>query len=296
MAHEEPNDAVDALTLAVTDTPVPEGARDDERFMAEHAAAVADVALLREQLRIVGDALARRTEAARPPVSAATPDVGPPAPKPHRRPGPAPAPPPAPEPGPPSRTASAGLPPAVPFRPPGAARRRAVLALAAVLGAVLLGGAVWLGVDSGGDTINGADTAKSEPSATDDRAGGPADEGHGGQEDSDAGDAKQSPEGYVACARLIVEGTVRSVEPLPGGTQDRVTLDVSRHYKPAEGKPRITFPMDVDVDPRLRAGDRALIGITEGRATPDIWSTGTRLAADRRWIEKALPGARGREC
>ncbi|MEL3950291.1 hypothetical protein AABC07_31950, partial [Streptomyces sp. LNU-CPARS28] len=59
VTHEESDDAVDALALAVTDTPVPDALRADERFMAEHAAAVADVEALRAQLRIVGDTLAR---------------------------------------------------------------------------------------------------------------------------------------------------------------------------------------------------------------------------------------------
>ena len=68
--------------------------------------------------------------------------------------------------------------------------------------------------------------------------------------------------------------------------------------KPAEGKQRITFMMsvDTDVEPRPRAGDRALIGITEGEDTPDLWATGKGIATDRAWIEKALPGARGAEC
>ena len=37
-----------------------------------------------------------------------------------------------------------------------------------------------------------------------------------------------SAPGYVACARLIVEGTVADVEPVPGAAQDRVVLAVDR--------------------------------------------------------------------
>ncbi|QIB45798.1 hypothetical protein [Streptomyces aureoverticillatus] len=286
VAHEEPYDAVDALTLAVTDTPVPEGAHADERFMAEHAAAVADVALLREQLRIVGDALARRTEGMGPQATP-TPDVGPPAPKPQRKPGAKPA----PRPGPPSRHASAGLPAAVPYRRPAAARRRAVLVLAAVLGVGMLGGVVWLGVESGSDTGGDADSAKGAPSLTDDQ-----ESAENGKEPGDTAHDSRSPEATVACMRLVVEGTVRSVEPQPGGTRDRITLDVSRRYKPAKGPERITFPMNADVDPRLRTGDRVLLGFDKGEATPDLWSTGKQLARDREWIEKALPGSRGLKC
>lgn len=60
-------EGVDALLAAITDEALPEGAGDDPEFMAEHRSAVADVALLREQLAVIGDALADRAEEARPP-------------------------------------------------------------------------------------------------------------------------------------------------------------------------------------------------------------------------------------
>lgn len=305
VAHEDSDDAVDALTLAVTDAPVPEGLRADERFLAEHAAAVADVALLRDQLRIVGDTLARRTEGEALARTEGVPGAGAQgrtrtAP----RPAPAPALPPAAPALPPA------LPPAVPFPRPGAARRRAVLALAAVLGAGLLGGVVWLGASSGtgdGDMAGGDGAKASVPGGGDARehasqdpnapdASKPPNASKDDEDGSDGAADGRSPEAYVACARLVVEGTVHRVESLPGGTRDRITLDVSRYYKPAKGEARITFVMNADVDPRLRAGDRALIGITKGESTPDLWTTGKRLATDRKWIEKALPGSRGMTC
>ncbi|MEU6368368.1 hypothetical protein ABZ876_22130 [Streptomyces sp. NPDC046931] len=51
-------DGVDALMAAVTGEPLPDAARSDAEFMVEHRAALADVALLREQLSVLGDALA----------------------------------------------------------------------------------------------------------------------------------------------------------------------------------------------------------------------------------------------
>ncbi|QCX76632.1 hypothetical protein C9F11_14815 [Streptomyces sp. YIM 121038] len=244
-------DGPDALMLAVTDEPVPEAARADERFLAEHAAAVADVAALREQLRAVGDALARG------------PGEAPPRPVPVRGP-----------------------------RPGAPVRRRALLALAATAAAGLLGGVVWLGARADlGAGDDGADKS----------AGAGADAGVERREPGDDGpqqdaDGKGSPAGYVACARLIVEGTVQSVETLPGGGQDRITLDVSRAYKPAEAPEEVTFVMDVNADPPLRAGDHALIGIPEGEASPDVWTTGKGIPKERRWILAALPKARGLEC
>lgn len=50
-------DGVDALMAAITDEPLPRGADTDAGFMAEHRAAKAEVALLREQLGIIGEAL-----------------------------------------------------------------------------------------------------------------------------------------------------------------------------------------------------------------------------------------------
>lgn len=53
-------EGMDALMAAITDEPVPEEAHDDAEFMAEHRAAVADVALLRAQLTALGDAWAEQ--------------------------------------------------------------------------------------------------------------------------------------------------------------------------------------------------------------------------------------------
>ncbi|MER7926922.1 hypothetical protein ABTY96_27830 [Streptomyces sp. NPDC096057] len=70
-AERNAHDGVDALMAAITDEPLPDAARADAGFMAEHAVATADVALLREQLGIIGEALS-----------------APPAPEPVTRPGP----------------------------------------------------------------------------------------------------------------------------------------------------------------------------------------------------------------
>ncbi|WP_193433298.1 hypothetical protein, partial [Streptomyces luteocolor] len=210
----------DALMLALTDDPVPDEARADPDFAAEHAAAVADVALLKERLGAVGDALAAR-----------------------------PAPPPR-EP--------------LPLCPP-RRRRDAVAAVfvtaAAVVAAALVSGLAWL-VVAGGPTA-GDDSAGSAKGAAPDHRGG------GGDADAD-----QSPEGFVACSRLIAEGTVTEVTPIPGAERDRVTIRVTDHLKPTTGPATLTFPMLHDVDPRLKKGDRTLITIPRGAAEPDNWATG----------------------
>ncbi|MET8028428.1 hypothetical protein [Streptomyces avermitilis] len=244
--------AVDALMAAITDEPLPTGAETDGPLMAEHRAALADVAVLREQLGIIGAALAEPGGAERP----------------------APAPAPAPVPAPRERT---GRPPGRPGRRSRRPAARAVafgtLVAAAVAGAVV--GMGWLAA-SGGAGIS-ADSKAS---------GGKADDS-----------SSRSEPGYVACARLIVEGKVAEVEPVPGADQDRIDLAVDRYYKPAAGKDRITFVMDHDVDPRLHQGDHVLIGIPRDSVVPDIWTTGEKdIARERAWIRKALPESRNLTC
>ncbi|MFC9682050.1 hypothetical protein [Streptomyces sp. NPDC056948] len=267
-------DGMDALMAAIVGDPVPEGARQDAAFMAAHRAAVTDVALLREQLTLMGGTLAH--------------EAGDPAGR-NRAVGPADGP----------RAAYTAVPgpaadPAVrvpPVRPRGAAPRRnrprplsmALRGLVAAAAATVVVGMGWLVVQGGagaGDDSAGSTAADSAASPQ-----------HGGE------DAKLGHAGYLACARLVVEGTVAEVEPVPGTGQDRVTLDVQRSYKPAEGRERVVFPMAEDIDPRLRPGDHVLVGITDGQAEPDLWSVGEKeIARERAWITAALPESRTLPC
>ncbi|MGW7066034.1 hypothetical protein ACWGII_42510 [Streptomyces sp. NPDC054855] len=232
-----------ALMLALTDEPLPEAPGQDPELAAEHAAAVADVALLRQHIGAAGRALA------------------------------APGPVPVPEPDRP-----------VTVRPAGVRRRRVTVALglaAATAAVSLMGGVAWLAVESGGGINKSADSDAAKGAAPEEAGGGVADQRAGA---------------YVLCARLIVEGTVKRVEPVPGGVQERIVLDVTRYYKPSRGDEQITFVMDVDVDPRLRPGDRTLIGIPKGEVSPDIWSGNKAdVARDRAWIERELRQSKGKE-
>lgn len=78
------HDGADALMTAITGEPLPPGAREDAAFLAEHRAAEADLAVLREQLGLIGHALAE------PPPAAPAPEPAPalpvrPSPRPRRR-------------------------------------------------------------------------------------------------------------------------------------------------------------------------------------------------------------------
>lgn len=262
MEHEDR-----ALMLALTGEPLPQEDAADPEVVAAHAAAEADVALLAEQVRGIGDALAAR---AKP------------------KPAPAPAPAPAPELVPAPESA-----PVKPLAPVSVFRMRprlrplvvAVKMLAAVCAVGMLGGLAWLAVDGGA----GVSESASDKSAGDAKAGA---KGKGSEESGDV-----TPEGFVACSRLIVEGTVVRVEPVHGAERDTITLTVTRYYKPTKGPEKVTFRMDHDVDPRLKPGDRTLISIPKGEQYPDNWATKAKDRASLRdMVVNALPGSRALKC
>ncbi|MER7051154.1 MULTISPECIES: hypothetical protein [unclassified Streptomyces] len=247
MAAEQQPGAHDALMAAITGEPLPPGtgADRDAGADAEYRSAVADVALLREQLGIIGRSLGE------------------------------------PLPGPGVR----------PVREPARRPRRRPLAvafgaLAVACAGVLVTGLGWL-VAQGG---NGAEDAASGKAAASD---GQADSAESG------GVAFGSPR-YLACARLVAEGTVTGAETVPGAGRHRITLDVTRSYKPRErpGKAgeRITFVLD-DTTARLAVGDRALIGVPVHGDSPDVVVTGAEaVAAERAWITASLPRSRALTC
>ncbi|MET8095393.1 hypothetical protein ABZV29_02830 [Streptomyces sp. NPDC005236] len=259
-------EGVDALLAAITDAELPEGARDDVVFMAEHRSAVADVDVLREQLVVIGNALA---DSGRPAESARASQKSQKSQKPKgakrsRA----------------SRRSGDGRPEGSPKK---RSRHRGALAagvgaLAAAAVASMVVGLGWMVAHDG--------TGAAKESSSDAKA----DSGSGSE-------SSLSAPGYIACSRLLVEGTVTAVAAVPGTAQDRITLDVYHYYKPATGGKKVTFLMSRDVDPRLRRGDEVLVGIQRHASTPDIWSVGEeQIARDRSWIVKALPESRDTRC
>ncbi|MFF8530721.1 hypothetical protein ACF07B_01785 [Streptomyces sp. NPDC015532] len=257
-------EGVDALLAAITDAELPEGARDDVVFMAEHRSAAADVDVLREQLVIIGDALADAGRSSGPAGASGRAGRS-------GRPGTYRG-----AEGP--RASGGGRPGGAPKKRSRLSRAAAVGTLAAAAVATMVVGLGWLATGGGPDGVT-ANSADSDAKA-------------------DSGDAGSlSAPGYIACSRLIVEGTVTDVVGVPGAEQDRITLDVYHYYKPAAGAKKVTFLMDRAVDPRLHRGDEVLIGIQRHASTPDIWTTGEQqIAHDRSWIVKALPESRAMRC
>ncbi|PWI18385.1 hypothetical protein DI272_32770 [Streptomyces sp. Act143] len=227
---------VDALMAALTDAPPPDGT--DAAFLAEHRKATADIALLREQLGLIGDALAQQP-----------------------RPAPRPA----------------------PVRPSRARRwapRLAYGTLAVAAAASVVTGLGWL-IATGGNNAADAGSSASDKS----------------QPGADAAPRFGSPH-YLACTRLVVEGTVASVERLSDQVQLRITVDVARYYKQdVKGPEQLTYVVDDTFVQGLHKGDAVLFGVLKGDAVPDHWVVGEKeVARERAWVQASLPESRGLPC
>ena len=238
------HNGADALMAAITGEELSDEARADTAFMAEHRKAEADVALLREQLGIIGEALARDARTQEKPAPVRTPR---------------------------------------PARP--RVRRFALAGLAVAAAAGVLSGMGWLLAQAGG----GASSLSS---------GGSEDSGAKAADSPGPGSAFDSP-GYLACARLVAEGEVARVEQLPGNAdQERITLDVTRSYKPEKGKKELTFLVEEElVQKALHKGDHILVAIPQGSATPDYVLVGEKsIARERAGLDQALQESANVSC
>ncbi|TPQ17499.1 hypothetical protein [Streptomyces sporangiiformans] len=269
MAEYEGDQQADALLAALLDEPLPPEALEDEAFMTEHRSAVADVATLREQLRIMGDALAAESE------------------RPERSPNPEPLKPARTKPvrAKPVRTKPARTEKPVKPAKPSWRRRYGGVALGALalgMGTAMLGGLVWLGASGGVGSSSGA----SDKSAAQ----------QGSNEDS--GNAEYSPEMHIACSKVLVEGTVRSITPRDDGDV-RVVLEVKRYYRPERSvakHPTISVTLLGSARKDLKAGDYTLVRVPVYPEDRQDWEVGWGVGDARKDIVDALPGARGLEC
>ncbi|MET7457082.1 hypothetical protein ABZT03_35415 [Streptomyces sp. NPDC005574] len=170
----------------------------------------------------------------------------------------------------------------VPVRAPRRGRRGFSLALGAVAvacAATVVSGLAWITVQAG-DGMGGSADSSSDKSAS--------------QADGASRDAPQE----LACARLVVEGTVTALRPLPGDPgRERVTLRVIRSYQPAGGRAEITVLRDDSTAPAVRGGDHVLVVGRHSRTVVDTWSVGDKeVAAERARITRALAGSPGTSC
>jgi hypothetical protein len=293
VAEYEGDSQADALLAAIMDEPLPEEALGDDEFMAEHRSAMADVATLREQVRILGDVLAAEGERRESPERAESPEPHERA-EPHERPerpkrperSSAPAPLKSAKPLKPSKAPKSAKGPK-PSRPPKPSKPRrprryagvALGALVVAMGTAMLGGLVWLGVQGGADDAGGAGSDSAA------------------RAESGAKDA-YSPEMHIACSKVLVEGTVRSITPTDDGNV-RVVLDVKRYYRPelsVAQHPTIAVTLLGSARKDLKVGTYTLVRVPVYPEDRQDWETGWGVGDARPGIVDALPGARGLKC
>ena len=244
---------VDPLMAAVTGEPLTDAQRADAGFMARYGDAAADVAVLREQLGLIAGALTGPAPAREPVPPGEPAPVGEPAPQP-----------------PPRRPRQPSGPRYVRPR-----RRRsfALGALAVAAVAAVLSGTAWLLAQAGGSDGSTSSAADAK--------------------EAQAGAGADGSSSYLACARLVVEGDVTAVRPERGTSgRYRVTLHVTRAYKPADVPDQLTVVTGASAGPRPRTGLHVLVGVTGSSATavPDLWITGKEPIAEQRAAFRAEAG------
>ncbi|WP_369367070.1 hypothetical protein AB5L52_29045 [Streptomyces sp. CG4] len=279
---------MDALMAAITGEPLPEEARRDPAFLAEHRAAEADVAVLKGQLAWLAEALTGETadgETADREVADEESAPGEPVAVPVPVPAPAPVRP-VPASWSPRRPRGVGRRPAGTARPPRPPRpgrptgprrvlRIALGSLAGCAALALVVGFGWMVTHSAGsvDDSGAASAADRSGRASAVETGPPAD-----------------PARALACSRLVVEGTVAKVEPERPTPWSRVTLTVTRSYKPAHGPAEVTFLLAGGARPAPRTGQHVLVAVGAGLQNASLWVVGdTRVGVNRAWITEALP-------
>jgi hypothetical protein len=109
----------------------------------------------------------------------------------------------------------------------------------------------------------------------------------------------QTSEEWIACAQVIAEGTVESIEPAAKSGRLRVAFSVDHWIKPTSGKGEILLNVP---DPQSqgkeawRSGQRLLIVVPTNRLlAPDIFA-GHRIDLYQPVIDDALPKAVGVTC
>ncbi|MEW2269798.1 hypothetical protein GTY41_19865 [Streptomyces sp. SID685] len=254
-------DGLDALMAAITGEPLPEEARRDPAFLAEHRAAQADLAALRAGLERLATALdpppaPRCSEGARGTARPATD-------------GPHPSTIHAPQ---AMRRGGGGDSPSAPARPvptahPVRLARIALGSLGVAAALYLVAGIGWLGAHPGGGVSADGAGQGGKAARPGEKAGGQDGRGPG-------------------CAVTVVEGTVTEVEPQ--GTGHRVTVAVVRSYEPARGPAEVGFLLGGDARPAPHRGQHVLVEIGRGGREASRWTVGdTAVAAERARIEAA---------
>ncbi|WP_202526886.1 hypothetical protein [Streptomyces sp. SID486] len=310
--EEEGQAGTDALMVVITGGPLPPEAQRDPVFLAEHRAAEADVAVLRDRLAWLAEALTEepRPEPTGEAVAAQTVVAAAETAETAETEGGAAVPGGSAGAAVPGGSAGAAVPggsaggggdvraggagrrsrsrtrPLAAARPgrPGRRRQARRVVLGALAGAAVFAVSLGFGrlVVEGGVTADNGGSAKSAGAM---------------DGDSGTGGRPVDPERELACSRLVVEGTVARVERRKDPSRSRVTLTVSRSYKPAHGPAEVGILLGADARPAPRTGQHVLVAVARGERDAYLWAVGeARVAAGRAWITEALPASRTLPC
>ncbi|MGW2208106.1 hypothetical protein [Streptomyces sp. NPDC001781] len=96
-------------------------------------------------------------------------------------------------------------------------------------------------------------------------------------------EAKPDQSGIVACAKLIVEGTVAGTESAgPGGTT--VRLHVDRYVKPGKGPAEVRFTVPRQDGAAYRVGTQVLVSVSRFADEVPLLFTGDEIRSAEEWM------------
>ncbi|MBT2411959.1 hypothetical protein J7I94_15505 [Streptomyces sp. ISL-12] len=158
-------------------------------------------------------------------------------------------------------------------------RNLALGALAVACAGAFLSGMAWLVTQAGG---GGAEDAGASSAQADAGAKGPV--------------VPFGSPAYLACARLVAEGTVTGSGPAPGEAGRRITVEITRQYAPEKASREVTFLTGKGTG-APGVGDRVLFGLPAHGVHPDALFVGeAEIAPERARVTAALPEARTLTC
>ncbi|MFD3410429.1 hypothetical protein [Streptomyces cyaneofuscatus] len=104
----------------------------------------------------------------------------------------------------------------------------------------------------------------------------------------------------MACSQVMAEGEVVSVQEAAEADRVLLTVAVTGWFKPATGEKEARFdvvdPARDGAYPRWKPGEHLLFVIDRDPTAYVTSYRGDDIAEVRRSIERALPGAAGRQC
>lgn len=96
-------------------------------------------------------------------------------------------------------------------------------------------------------------------------------------------ESKPDQSGIVACAKLVVAGTVAGTDPAGPGKVG-VRLDVERYVKPGKGPDEVRFVVPRADGTAYRTGSRVLVSVSRFDDEVPLLFTGSEIAPTEEWM------------